>query len=351
VLRFTVHRSADARLVRVGRPQAHHMTSSRKSARRRRRRPPQTRLKVRRPDELLAIVPYMIGFHPDESIVAVFVSSGRIALMARMDLPPESAGDELAKRIDGLATQHKADALALVAYSANSLPTNRLLTRLMNRLGKHKLTDVLYVGHGRWWSLTCDEECCPLAGTPFDLSSHPMSAAAVFAGLGARADRRELEACVSGPSQAELPRVEAVADALLTELDFDDPSAAVRLLISIVEAAGPGADGLDERNCLLLGLLVTDTGLRDLAWALISPTNAEDHIRLWGQRGGAGAGEVGRRTAVPAGHGSLAQRSRRPAELLLRAAGTGRTGVLHGQTARRDQRQSSPSVFVATDGR
>ena len=224
----------------------------------------------------------MIGFHPDESIVAVFVSSGRIALMARMDLPPESAGDELAKRIDDLATQHKADALALVAYSANSLPTNRLLTRLMDRLGKHKLTDVLYVGHGRWWSLTCGDECCPLAGTPFDLSSHPISAAAVFAGLGARADRGELEACVSGPSQAELPRVEAVADALLTELDFDDPSAAVRLLISIVEAAGPGADGLDERNCLLLGLLVTDTGLRDLAWALISPTNAEDHVRLWG---------------------------------------------------------------------
>jgi len=224
----------------------------------------------------------MIGFHPDESIVAVFVSSGRIALMARMDLPPESAGDELAKRIDDLATQHKADALALVAYSANSLPTNRLLTRLMDRLGKHKLTDVLYVGYGRWWSLTCGDECCPLAGTPFDLSSHPMSAAAVFAGLGARADRGELEACVSGPSRAELPRVEAVADALLTELDFDDPSAAVRLLISIVEAAGPGADGLDERNCLLLGLLVTDTGLRDLAWALISPTNAEDHVRLWG---------------------------------------------------------------------
>ena len=225
----------------------------------------------------------MIGFHPDESIVAVFVSCGRIALMARMDLPPESAGDELAKRIDGLATQHKADALALVAYSANSLPTNRLLTRLMDRLGKHKLTDVLYVGHGRWWSLTCDEECCPLAGTPFDLSSHPMSAAAVFAGLGARADRRELEACVSGPSQAELPRVEAVADALLTELDqLDDRSAAVRLLVSIVQAEGPGADGLDERNCLLLGLLVTDIGLRDLAWALISPTNAEDHVRLWG---------------------------------------------------------------------
>jgi hypothetical protein len=169
-----------------------------------------------------------------------------------------------------------------VAYSAASLPATRLLTRLMDRLGKHKLTDVLYVGHGRWWSLTCGEECCPLTGTPFDPSSHPMSAAAVFAGLGARAGRWELEASISGPSPAELPRMEALVDALLTELDqLDDPSAPIRLLASIVKAGSEGGV-LDERNCLLLGLLVTEIALRDLAWALISPTNAEDHVRLWG---------------------------------------------------------------------
>ena len=57
------------------------------STKERRRQSPQTRLKVRRPDELLAIIPYMIGFHPDESVVAVFVRSGRIMLTARMDLP------------------------------------------------------------------------------------------------------------------------------------------------------------------------------------------------------------------------------------------------------------------------
>ena len=27
---------------------------------------------------------------------------------------------------------------------------------------------------------------------------------------------------------------------------------------------------------------MTDMRIRDLAWALISPTNAEDHVRLWG---------------------------------------------------------------------
>jgi hypothetical protein len=54
-----------------------------------------TRLKVRRPDDLLAVIPYLLGFHPDESLVAVFVRSGRVILTARMDLLPE-ADDELA---------------------------------------------------------------------------------------------------------------------------------------------------------------------------------------------------------------------------------------------------------------
>jgi hypothetical protein len=269
------------------RPQPDGMTSSKKSARRktarRRRQQAQPRLRVRRPDGLLAIIPYLVGFHPDESVVAVFIKSGRVLLTARMDLPPESAGDELAERIDWLARKHAAQAVALVAYSADSLPAHRLLTRLMDQLGEHELTDVLYVGHGRWWSLTCGDECCPLNGTPFDPSSHPLSAAAVFAGLGARADRRELAASVSGPSQAELPRLQDLADALLAELEeLDDPRAAVRLLSSIVEAAISEAAVPEERTCLLLGLLVTDVQIRDLAWALITSTNAEDHVRLWG---------------------------------------------------------------------
>jgi hypothetical protein len=263
------------------------MTSSKKSAcknpARRRRQQAQPRLRVRRPDELLAIIPYLVGFHPEESIVAVFIKSGRVLLTARMDIPPESAGEELVERIDWLARKHAAQALALVAYSADSLPAHRLLTRLMDRLGEHELTDVLYVGHGRWWSLSCGDECCPLSGTPFDPSSHPLSAAAVFAGLGARGDRRELEASVSGPTQAELPRLQDLADALLAELEeLNDPRAGVRLLASIVESALSESAVPDERTCLMLGLLVTDVHIRDLAWALITPTNAEDHVRLWG---------------------------------------------------------------------
>lgn len=259
------------------------MTASKKSARRRSHPEPRSGLKVGQPDELLAIIPYLVGFHPDESIVALFIESGRIVLTARMDLPPESAAGELAEQIDYIAKRHGTRALAIVAYSAASLPTHRLLTRLMDRLGKQKLTEVLHVGHGRWWSLTCAEDCCPLSGTPFDLSSHPVSAAAVFAGLGTLASRQELAASIGGPPEAELPRLQALVNSLLADLEaLEDHIAAARLTGRLVDLATSDPGVLDERTCLLLGLLVTDMHTRDLAWALISPTNAEEHVRLWG---------------------------------------------------------------------
>jgi Domain of unknown function (DUF4192) len=237
---------------------------------------------VEKPDELLAIIPYLVGFHPDESVVAVFIRSGRVVVTARMDLPPESAADDLAEQIDHIAKRHRTQALAIVGYSSASLSTHRLLTRLVVRLGKHKLTDVLYAGHGRWWSLTCAEDCCPLSGTPFDLGSHPVSAAAVLAGLGTLANRQELAASIDGPPETELPRLQALADSLLADSeDLQDHSAAARLAARLVDSATSDPGVLNERTCLLLGLLVTDVHIRDLAWASLNPTNADEHVRLW----------------------------------------------------------------------
>jgi hypothetical protein len=286
-------------------PQPSHMSSSRKSAhnkatrRKPKRRKPldrkaaqrwrrtsletPTRLRVRQPDDLLALIPYLIGFHPEESLVAVFVRSGRVILAARLDLSSDADADELAEFIDALAKREGAEALALVGYGAASLPTNRLLTQLMDRLVEQELTDVLYVGHGRWWSLTCADDCCPLAGTPLDLTSHPLSATAVLAGLGTRTNRRELEESVNGPARDELPRVDAMVETMLAErAELADHGDAALLLASMIDKVLADPNILDEERCLLLGLLVRDVHLRDLAWALLTPTTADDHVRLWG---------------------------------------------------------------------
>ena len=215
--------------------------------------------------------------------MAVFVRSGRVILAARLDLSLDTDANELAEFIDALAKREGTEALALVGYGAAALPTNRLLTQLMDRLVEQELIHVLYVGHGRWWSLTCADDCCPLAGTPLDLTSHQLSATAVLAGLGTRTNRRELEESVNGPARDELPRIDAMVESALAErAELAHPGDAARLLASMIDKVLADPNILDEESCLLLGLLVRDVHLRDLAWALLTPTTADDHVRLWG---------------------------------------------------------------------
>ena len=71
---------------------------------------------------------------------------------------------------------------------------------------------------------------------------------------------------------------------MLSELDeLDDPRLAARLLDSTLRAAITEPATLTERTSASLALLVTDLHLRDLAWAMIDPDDAEQHARVWMQ--------------------------------------------------------------------
>ena len=70
--------------------------------------------------------------------------------------------------------------------------------------------------------------------------------------------------------------------------------------------------------CSWTGLLVRDVHLRDLAWALLTPTNADDHVRLWGAVVARVPPTLARCASVPAGHGRVGGWGWRIAELLLR---------------------------------
>ena len=122
-------------------------------------------------------------------------------------------------------------------------------------------------------------------------------------------------------------------------------------MVSLVDTAMSDPGALNETHYLLLALLVTDLRVRDLAWALISPDERGGACSAVGCCGGDGAADVGSCTAVPAGPGCLGLRSWRTTELLLRAVGTGRSGLLPGEIAPRHQRTSASSIPLATDGR
>jgi hypothetical protein len=240
------------------------------------------RLRARGPADLLALIPFKLGFHPQESLVAVFVRGRSIELVARMDLPPVVAAAGFAGELAELARQNHARELVLFAYSEKPEPARAFLTGLVQDLPAPLVLDALYVDRTRWWSLTCDQACCPAGGTPYDIEGHQLAAEAVFAGLTTLRSRDELAASVAGPPETEVPRLLALAaDVRSAQADRPVDDGMVASLLCRVQDGLTEAGGLDDRACTELAVLVDDIRLRDLVWAMIDSDSAEQHVVLW----------------------------------------------------------------------
>lgn len=252
---------------------------------RRRPRPPAAdvaQLRVRRPADFLAVVPYLLGFHPAESLVVLLSRQGRVVLTARLDLPgPASARPALAQ-VRALSAEHRVDELVLVTYTEDEPLGRRLLEALLAEVPADVgLRDALLVSGGRWWSGTCSRSCCPPEGTPFDPSGHPLAAEAVYAGLSAQPSRTALAAQVRGPAAADLPRLELLVEqSRATVAPWDRPAAAARMA-DVVRQTLRSGEPPDEATCVLLAVLALDLTVRDVAWALMSRESGQDHLRLW----------------------------------------------------------------------
>jgi hypothetical protein len=190
-----------------------------------------SRIRLRSCADLLAGVPYLLGFHPTDSIVAVALRRGVIAFAARGDLPgPALPAGAVAARFVALLVRERADAVLLIGYGAAARVT-AAVDALRDALGGTRLqvVDALRVEDGRYWSYVCaDPSCCPPSGTPFDATTAPAAAAAVFAGQVALADRAAVVrqiAPVTGPARMAMEAATRRAEQRLRLL-LDSPAPA-----------------------------------------------------------------------------------------------------------------------------
>lgn len=210
--------------------------------------------------DLMGLVPYLLGFHPAESLVVLLIRDRRVLLTARVDLPPAALASGVVARFGHLADQHDASGVVLFAFSADLDPARALLELLVTGLQPFGLLDAVLVGESRWWSLTCTGACCPADGTAYDAQANRMAAEAVYAGLSAAAERSNIEAMVAGPPAVDFDRLaetarQAQADVkLLTRTERSDEMAqSVMAFVSeprplseprVREAGGAGGSGL-----------------------------------------------------------------------------------------------------------
>ncbi|WP_405091742.1 DUF4192 domain-containing protein [Micromonospora sp. NBC_01392] len=187
------------------------------------------RLSVRSPADLVAAVPYLLGFHPEDSVVVVAVRGRRVVFAARGDLPePGVDPGPAARHLAQVVARQDADAATVIGFG----PATRV-TGVVDAVGAALddagliVLDALRVTDGRWWSYLCDEPtCCPVEGTPYDPAASRVSAAAVFAGQVALPDRAALAAQVSpfgGPVRLAMRQATVRARRRLAALTGEPP--------------------------------------------------------------------------------------------------------------------------------
>jgi hypothetical protein len=239
---------------------------------------------------LLAAVPYLVGFHPADSVVVVGIAGHKVLFAARSDLPPP--GDEpsraAAKRLAEMVMRQAVDETTVIGYGEAGRVTPIVL-RLGDALRRRdvRVLDLLRVTDGRYWSYLCDEPgCCPDDGTPYAPEGSVIAARATYAGAVVLPDREALMAQFAPVTGVPRELMVAATERAETRL-AGVPAAelaryvrrAGRAFVREAERRYRVGRLLTDDEVAWLGVLLVDTSVRDYAWERVG---VEDwRLRLW----------------------------------------------------------------------
>ena len=258
------------------------------------------------PTALLTLVPHLLGFVPEASLVVIGVAPprDRIRVTLRYDLPdPSQPGlvADLAAHAVGVLRAQRLTAAVAAGYGPEPLvtPVADEVRDAARRAGID-VREFLRVQEGRYWSYLCrNEACCPAAGTPFDPAAADPAMAAALARLGGPvlADRAAMAARVAplGGIAAEsmrqaTRRAEQHIARLLAKVRKSARLGAARHMIVAEGLAAVGAmiaryrDGgrfATDDEIARISVALRDLRVRDDAWARMDPAHAAAHQRLW----------------------------------------------------------------------
>lgn len=252
-------------------------------------------LRICGPTDLLEAVPYLLGFHPERSLVLVGLDRRRLVVTARMDLD-DVADEAAARQTLGAMVAGGATTVVAAVYDdspspAGSLPWRGLaddLQRSCQEAGA-ALGDVLLASRGRWWSLACsDPECCPAEGTALPERPSAVAAAATYAGLVALPDRGSLAAMLEPADederQALRPYLTAAERACAHTITAAERRAwerrQRRALMAAARSADDGTLELDAATAAEFGVALRSIAVRDALWTA-GDTGRIDGRNLW----------------------------------------------------------------------
>jgi hypothetical protein len=234
--------------------------------------------------EAVAVAPYLLGFHPNDSLVVLGMLGHAVDFAVRYDLPAQVA--DFTEAAEVIARQGP-DRVILIGYGPPWRVTPMVLevARAL-RACEVTIEDVLRVADGRWWSYLGG----PAGGTPF---APGLAAQAVYHGMVALPDRMALVAKVSpveGQQRAEMREATGRARARATDLAADDLRAARggqwmrragREAVREAERAARAGRQLSPDEIAWLGVMLVKSVVLDYALDRCGPE--EWRMRLWNE--------------------------------------------------------------------
>lgn len=238
--------------------------------------------RIRSEADVLALVPYTLGFHPVDSLVLITLDGAKHPFQARIDLPDDlDLLPEIADSVVSAALRNGAERALVVLYTDDEClaqATADATAALLDQAGVPVVLMIRADG-SRWFRLGDGSSA---EGEPYDVLGHELTSRAVLDGKVTYRDRGELADSLSPvdpvtvedveAEHAALPALERTGQALLLETLWMREQ-----VVALLDP--PHVPDISTVARFLRALPVTD--VRDLIWCDISRDNAESHSLLW----------------------------------------------------------------------
>jgi hypothetical protein len=241
------------------------------------------------PHDLLAAIPFLIGYHPENSLVLVALKDDSVGMAMRVDMPTDIAPESY----DLLASHFQreaADAALIVAYVDSETDPEPVLINASAALLRAGISikESLIVSDGRYRSMLChDSECCSPLGSPIpDIDSSRIAAEHVIAGhpmpfanvSGLVQSIAALPSAMEESWQSEVRAfwIESDSESLL-DLQRDGATAVIDLAGEY--ALGRGAEDR-ELAARVIGR-ISDIQVRDYALGSHNDETADAYWQMW----------------------------------------------------------------------
>lgn len=239
------------------------------------------RLRMHHPGEVAELIPYLVGFTPDESLVVIVTRTGRVEVTARVDLDDiqqPGATEDLLDRI--WARFPDADAF-LVAYTDDHTAGWNTLHRADAHLSEMADRQTMLIDADTWE--------LPDGETGTINPDGQIATQAADYGLKLRPNRADLQAAfASAPDTDQLAtRVGAVLDTLPRPRDTEAILSLTAGLISRslpdepARVTDPPQAHVPLDDAIKLAVLTQNPSAQSLAVLSITRDNAPEHLALW----------------------------------------------------------------------